>query len=540
MNKDKLESAKNLFFIALVIDIAVTGMVVISDFWGAGILKDVSMGIATADQSTISTMEFWDSFAKVMILTLIGVGLGLVKWLNTCYQYAKESVGAAGFKNDGWTATGWIIPIFNLFKPYQVINEIYKAGTPAYAIPDGWKKESGSGLLLTWWIFYAVTHLIGWIVSKQMLKSALRDDITLQQSIGMIEFHAWFCVMSLIIAGLWFAVAGGLTRRLLERQSLGGNSLASVRSVVMSSPILPIKPPTFTPIQATRVVAVAAQEEVSQAAPINILGRIDPNDEDAIYTIVAEELETGKTDKGLWTRLFAECGGDEKQVKVLYITRRVEKLMGAEKARTQLLDYKEAERLEQENLREQAAEKVRRAKAGIADPKLVDAVWNGNWTVASQLLETGASPFDTNNEGISLLDLAKKRGDKQIVTLLKDFSICLTGGDSISPSMDDERVSEAVANFQSGKTPTDDEVIFLTQAALKNPAIAKISDQLHNNTLLHWCARLRLIRSASILIRLHADATVFNDSGQQAHQLTKFAMLRTMLAAAANGAPVTK
>lgn len=150
MNKEKLESAKNLFFIALGIDIAVTALVVISYFWSAGVLRDVGAGRITADQSTISAMEFWDSFSKLMLLTILGVGLGLVKWLNTCYGYAKETIGASGFKNEGWTAGGWIIPIFNLFKPYQVINEIYKAGSPTYAVPDGWKKESGSGLLLAW------------------------------------------------------------------------------------------------------------------------------------------------------------------------------------------------------------------------------------------------------------------------------------------------------------------------------------------------------------------------------------------------------
>jgi hypothetical protein len=95
MNKEKLESAKNLFFIALGIDIAVTTLVVISDFWGVGVLKDISAGKITADQSMLGTLEFWDSFAKLMLLTMLGVGLGLVKWLNACYSFAKESIGAS-------------------------------------------------------------------------------------------------------------------------------------------------------------------------------------------------------------------------------------------------------------------------------------------------------------------------------------------------------------------------------------------------------------------------------------------------------------
>ncbi len=49
-------------------------------------------------------------------------------------------------------------------------------------------------------------------------------------------------------------------------------------------------------------------------------------DEDAIYAAIAKELDTGATDKGLWTRLFAECDGDENKTKVAYIKHRAERI----------------------------------------------------------------------------------------------------------------------------------------------------------------------------------------------------------------------
>lgn len=56
-------------------------------------------------------------------------------------------------------------------------------------------------------------------------------------------------------------------------------------------------------------------------------------DDERIYAGIAGELETGGIDKGLWTRLFAECDGDEKRTKVLYIRQRAERLIAAERAR---------------------------------------------------------------------------------------------------------------------------------------------------------------------------------------------------------------
>lgn len=423
MNKEKLESAKNLLFIALGVDIAVTALVVISDFWSVGILKDIGAGRITADQSTISTMEFWDSFAKLMLLTILGVGLGLVKWLNTCYSYAKSAVGASGFKDEAWTTGGWIIPIFNLFKPYQVINEIYKAGNPTYAVPDGWKKESGSGLLLTWWIFWAVTHFIGWIVGKQMFKSAMRDDMTLQQSIDAIEFHAWFCVVFLIVSGLWFVVVGGLTRRLVERPSSSVNVRFHERLEVVNQHASTETPPSVPLTISPEKPVDCRHDTVSQhKTPVN--GKAvgyQPMDEDGIYAIVAGELESGNTDKGLWTRLFAECGGDEKQTEVLYIKRRAEKLMAAESIRQQQAAIQQVERRRLEAIEEEKAEQLRRRDTGLAEPELVAAVWDGNWATANRLLSEGVSPFGSDANGASLLDLATKRGDRQMNDLLNSY-----------------------------------------------------------------------------------------------------------------------
>ena len=44
------------------------------------------------------------------------------------------------------------------------------------------------------------------------------------------------------------------------------------------------------------------------------------------YDIVANEIESGKIENGLWTRAFAESLGNETKAKALYITFRVNQL----------------------------------------------------------------------------------------------------------------------------------------------------------------------------------------------------------------------
>lgn len=372
---EKLQSAKKLLFIALAIDIAVTVIVIGSSIWAIGVLKDIDSGVRTGDPSLASSIDFWASFSMIVILTAIGVGLGLVKWLNSCYQFSKEALHATGFKQEWWLGIGWILPFFNLFKPYQVINEIYRTGSPTYSRGDDWKKESGSGLMLTWWIFWVVVHLI-WASLIKMIVQSSDPALTIPQIIGAYEASAWLGATSIIIAGLWFVVANHLTQRLVDRSSRYAplpqpsfpdstkvapissgqhavqNATSVVQNALVATPVSssPSNPYTGQPDQ-------TGTEPTQQATPTSWKAA-DESDEDRIYAAIAKELEDGVQDKGLWTRLFAESDGDEKQTKVLYIKQRAERLMVAERMRRAQVEREQEAILLQERIKAQATNQL--------------------------------------------------------------------------------------------------------------------------------------------------------------------------------------
>ncbi len=332
MNSEQLESGKKLFYVLLGVDIAVTALNGLNAFSTVGTLKDIESGTRAVDQSLLSSWENWKWFSRLMFLTWIGVGLGLVKWLNSCYRFAKDSLGATGFKNESWTAIGWIIPIFNLFKPYQIINEIYKAGAPAYTASGDWKKENSSGLLLTWWIFWAVTHFIGAWIGKQLLRGSTRGDVTLQQAIDGTELQAWACVTSIIIAGLWFVVANYLTMRLLQRAQVfkqadgaieqpsapnsGARNLAELsmsEAMRISAAPSTFAVPAATPLQPAAQVAEADAREASVAA-------------EQFWSAALAEYDSSSRRPGLWARAFAEAQGNEAVAKANYLRYRADEL----------------------------------------------------------------------------------------------------------------------------------------------------------------------------------------------------------------------
>ena len=354
-SRKALEEVKKLFFILLGIDITITVVVGFNAFSTIGILKEIASGARVANESLISSLTFWENFSKLLLLTLIGVGFGLVKWLNSCYRFAKDSLGATGFVNERWTVFGWIIPFFNLVKPYQVINEIFKAGAKNYTTTDGWKREAGSGLLLTWWIFWAVTHFIGTLFSQQLLKGVTSDHLTVQQVIHLTGMQASLCVVSVIIAGLWFVVVNHLTQRLFDRASKSGtpvkappefNASPNTRPENSSTARLdgteevawtnwrttPNSMAEILPAPTLRSTAYADIKN-TQGVPTAMINDLPiPPDVDTFYDTVGKELEDGKPDRATWTRAFAEADGDDAKARAVYIRLRVARLMAAYEA----------------------------------------------------------------------------------------------------------------------------------------------------------------------------------------------------------------
>ena len=53
----------------------------------------------------------------------------------------------------------------------------------------------------------------------------------------------------------------------------------------------------------------------------------DQQDDESLYEVVANEIEAGDIQKGLWTKAFAQCNGNEAQTKALYIRMRVEQFI---------------------------------------------------------------------------------------------------------------------------------------------------------------------------------------------------------------------
>ena len=92
-------------------------------------------------------------------------------WFHRAHRNLK-ALGANDLQySPGWAVGGFLIPIWNLFRPYQVAQEIWKASEPDHLSATGsdWKYLRGSGLIGWWWVFFLLTGFIGNLILRSYL-----------------------------------------------------------------------------------------------------------------------------------------------------------------------------------------------------------------------------------------------------------------------------------------------------------------------------------------------------------------------------------
>lgn len=105
------------------------------------------------------------SLSILAALSLMCSYLGcVVFFLMSIFRARKnvDSFGVTGMKHSAGGTVGWFfVPIACLFKPFQVISEIWKASDPKVdaSNPTGWIASAGSMLLNFWWALWIISNL---------------------------------------------------------------------------------------------------------------------------------------------------------------------------------------------------------------------------------------------------------------------------------------------------------------------------------------------------------------------------------------------
>lgn len=198
--KNHFKDSSNLtkwvkYFLYAQIGIAITSMC--SNYFEYQLLSDFQSGAYISKEQAIADGEASDQRQKILTHVYIAVhvfsGFLILRWIHRA-NYNAHQLGAIGMKfTPGWSIGYYFIPILNLWKPYQAMEEIWKASHR----PDCWTSEEAGSILLYWWFFWILTTLIGRVVIQQSRGAENIQDL-MNVNIFTQVSHAFAITLALV------------------------------------------------------------------------------------------------------------------------------------------------------------------------------------------------------------------------------------------------------------------------------------------------------------------------------------------------------
>lgn len=145
------------------------------------LLQRVVDGEAVAEQELMAHDDRQAGIGFIFMVVYIALIIAFCMWIHrTSRNLQGLNVTAQRF-SPGWAVGWWFVPIMNLFRPYQVVKEIWLASYPSATPQDPQHLRNAplTAMLGWWW----ATWIASGILDGFLVASLLSDDLTPEQFI---------------------------------------------------------------------------------------------------------------------------------------------------------------------------------------------------------------------------------------------------------------------------------------------------------------------------------------------------------------------
>ncbi len=169
-----------------------------------------------------------------------------ITWLHRCRINAR-AFGCRRFRySRGWAVIGFLIPLVNLFRPYQIVSEVWRASDPrAVETRIDWIAMPVSRFVLAWWTTLLVSASLELAAAAISTHAGISTaDLIAARSIGVLVGMA-----SATSAILAYLVVSGIQEAQEEKWAIlrGADAEAGAANPFEIAEVDEPEPPAITP-----------------------------------------------------------------------------------------------------------------------------------------------------------------------------------------------------------------------------------------------------------------------------------------------------
>lgn len=183
-NKQRAKIAILLIGIVMLLDI----VSLISSYFQYNLLNDIAKGvnvsIATAEASDLRE----SIIAVIYAIAFLISGITFIQWFRRAYFNLHLRVDNLKF-GEGWAAGSWFTPIISIYRPFQIMKELYEKTNELLLSregEEGSKTNYSNFTLAIWWTLWLIDNYFGQIIFRASLNDNT-NQLNITSIMSMIE-----------------------------------------------------------------------------------------------------------------------------------------------------------------------------------------------------------------------------------------------------------------------------------------------------------------------------------------------------------------
>lgn len=181
-NEDRAKFAIGLIWVVLILDI----VSLISGY----LQYDLLQTFASGGEISNETIEANDSREQIIgifyLIAYIISAVTFILWFRRAYFNLHQKINHLSH-GEGWAAGSWFVPFISLYRPYQIMKELYQE-TADLLKRNNIRVNSNftTSLLGWWWGLWLLSNAIGQFVFRYSNNAVTIDELTTSTIASMI------------------------------------------------------------------------------------------------------------------------------------------------------------------------------------------------------------------------------------------------------------------------------------------------------------------------------------------------------------------
>lgn len=163
--------------ILLYIVLALDAISAISEFMQYSLLQDASNGILVSEEDAASNDLREGIIGIVYMIVYFSCGIVFLHWFRRAYYNLHIKYKHLKF-TDGWAAGSWFVPILCLFRPVEIMKELFMVTDEILVSKvEGYTPKTNKTVIGFWWALWIISSFIGNFVLRYSFKADTLDQV---------------------------------------------------------------------------------------------------------------------------------------------------------------------------------------------------------------------------------------------------------------------------------------------------------------------------------------------------------------------------